>query len=75
MIGYYSSTQLNNKSNNIVHVWLTEDGKEVEVTEVISTKERIKEHKNIFKDTICKGEVITHIKNKEYSSFKFHQYQ
>lgn len=55
MIGYYSSTQLNNKSNNIVHVWLTEEGKEVEVTEVISTKERIKEHKNIFKDTICKG--------------------
>ena len=63
MIGYYSSTQLN--YNNIVHVWLTEDGKEVEVTEVISTKERVEEHKNIFKDTICRGKVIRHLKHKE----------
>ena len=65
MIGYYSLTQINYKPDNIVHVWLTEDGKEVEVSEVISTKKRIEEHKNIFKDTICRGKVIRFIKNKE----------
>ena len=81
MIGYYSTTQINNKGDNIVHVWLTEDGKEVEVSEVISTKERLEEHKNIFKDTICRGKVISHIKNKECFNIKlnkcikFHQCQ
>ena len=64
LIGYYSEIQKIYSQNNIIHVWLTEDGKEVEVTEVISTKERIEEHKKIFNDTICRGKLIKFIKNK-----------
>ena len=64
MIGYYSAIQ--KESNKVIHVWLAEDGSEVEVTEVSSRKERGEEHKKNFKDSICKGKVIRWIQNKHY---------